>query len=79
MSVRCRQSRVGGAGPSGCSVTAIENARGVQLALDGALDFTTSQANVLQLAIAQTFELKTRLALDTPTQIGYPPRLQPGD
>jgi hypothetical protein len=61
------------------SVTAAESALAFQRTSDGALDFTTSQANILQLAIAQRCELKGRLALHEPTQKGHPPRLQPGD
>ena len=60
-------------------VKAAEGALALQLTFDGALDFTTSQADVMQVAIAQSFKLKRCLALDAPIQIGHPPRLQSGD
>jgi len=77
--LQCRQSRVGVAGPSGCSVTAVESGLAFQLTLDGALDFATPQAYVSQLTIAQRFELKDYAALHAPIQVGHPPGLHPGD
>jgi hypothetical protein len=77
--LQCRQSQIGTAGPFDRSVAAAESAPVFQLTVDGVLDFTTPQANVVQLAIAKGFELKSSLALDAPIQIGHPPRLQLGD
>jgi len=57
---------------------AVETALALQFTFDGALDFTTSQAHVLQFAIAESFDLKSGLALEPPSQIGHPPGLQRG-
>jgi hypothetical protein len=60
------------------SVTAVKSPFALQRTFDGTLDFTTPQADILQFAIAQSFELKSCLAFETPSQIGNPPSLHPG-
>lgn len=61
-----------------CSVMAAESALALEPTFDNTYDFTTPHANVVQLAIAQSFKGKHGLALDAPFQIGHPPRLHPG-
>lgn len=58
---------------------AAESALALEPTFDDAFDFTAPHANVVQLAIAQSFKLQHCLALDASLQIGHPPRLQPGD